>query len=153
MPRQYRRSGMTDSVFVPNRVNKTDASETCWPGRSFQLSGWILPLAALCAWERALSDPSCPTQLALLLGCCLQPMRACVFRTYRTYSVSAWTASASRPPPCAARHMLGDQNIAQSSALRSHTHRPHGKGHSFFMGPPLTASSAGFLESHGGRLE
>ena len=27
-----------------------------------------LPLAALCAWERALSDTSCPTQLALLLG-------------------------------------------------------------------------------------
>ena len=27
-----------------------------------------LPLAALCAWERALCDPSCPTQLALLLG-------------------------------------------------------------------------------------
>ena len=27
-----------------------------------------LPLAALCAWERAIADPACPTQLALLLG-------------------------------------------------------------------------------------
>ena len=63
-----------------------------------------LPLAAFCGWERALCDPSCPTQLALLLGGLLLAAHASLIGS-ETSNTSASTRSASQPLPFG--YMLG----------------------------------------------